>query len=98
MLPEPLLVPEQVVEPVAKTWGDATDVQQEQLVAVRWRGETFCNGMLPFGLRSGPQIFTAVADALEWCVREQEVSHIYHYLDDSSLLAPQTQNNTRKIY
>ena len=30
MLPETLLVPEQVVEPVAESRGDATDVQQEQ--------------------------------------------------------------------
>ena len=30
MLPEPLLVPEQVVEPVAESRGDATDVQQKQ--------------------------------------------------------------------
>ena len=30
VLPEPLLVPEQVVKPVAETRGDDTDVQQEQ--------------------------------------------------------------------
>jgi len=30
VLPETLLVPEQVVEPVAEGRGDATDVQQEQ--------------------------------------------------------------------
>ena len=30
MLPETLLVPEQVVERVAESRGDATDVQQEQ--------------------------------------------------------------------
>ena len=30
VLPEPLLVPEQVVEPVAESQGDTTDVQQEQ--------------------------------------------------------------------
>ena len=30
VLPEPLLIPEQVVEPVAETRGDKTDVQQEQ--------------------------------------------------------------------
>ena len=38
--------------------------------------------MLPFGLRSAPKIFTAVADALEWCLRRSRVSHIDHYLDD----------------
>ena len=35
------------------------------LLAVTWHGQTFCDGMLPFGLRSAPQIFTVVADALE---------------------------------
>ena len=29
-----------------------------------------------------PRIFTAVADMLEWCVKEQGVSHLLHYLDD----------------
>ena len=58
------------------------------LLAVRWRGETICDGMLPFGLRSAPQIFIAVADALEWCAKEQDVSHTWMI---SSLLAPQTQ-------
>ena len=52
------------------------------LLAVRWRGETFCNGMLPFGLRSGPQILIAVVP------REQEVSHIYHYFDDFIIIGP----------
>ena len=38
--------------------------------------------MLPFGLRSAPKIFTAVADAIEWCVRQRGVSYLKHYLDD----------------
>ena len=38
--------------------------------------------MLPFGLRSAPKIFNAVADALEWCNRHQGVQHIFHYLDN----------------
>ena len=66
------------------------------LLAVRWRGETFCDGMLPFGLRSAPKIFTAVADALEWCAREQEVSHIYHYLDDFIIIGPPDSDQCRK--
>ena len=52
------------------------------LLAVRWHDETFCDGRLPFGLRSAPKIFNAVADALEWRVRRLGVSLIYHYLDD----------------
>ena len=57
-------------------------------LAVTWHGKTFCDGMLPFGLRSAPKIFTAVADALEWCTREQKVSQIYHYLDDFIIVGP----------
>ena len=38
--------------------------------------------MLPFGLRSAPKIFTAVADGLEWIIRQRGVRNIDHYLDD----------------
>ena len=60
------------------------------LLAVTWHGQTFCDGMLPFGLRSAPKIFTAVVDALEWCAREQKVSKIYHYLDDLIIGPPES--------
>ena len=38
--------------------------------------------MLPFGLWSAPKVFTAVADGLEWIIRQKGVWHIDHYLDD----------------
>ena len=38
--------------------------------------------MLPFGLRSAPKLFNAVADALEWHLRQRGVQHIIHYLDN----------------
>ena len=34
------------------------------------------------GLRLVPRTFTALADMLEWCAKDQGVSHLYHYLDD----------------
>ena len=37
---------------------------------------------LPFGLRSAPRIFIALADALEWGTMEQGVTHHFYYLDD----------------
>ena len=37
---------------------------------------------LPFGLRSAPLIFTAVADALMWMMQQRGVSIVDHYLDD----------------
>ena len=58
------------------------------LLTVQWKGETFVDAMLPFGLRSAPKIFTAVADAVEWCVRQQGVCGIDHYLDDFIIISP----------
>ena len=46
------------------------------------------DGMLPFGLRSAPKIFNAVADALEWCVSKEGVELIFHYLDDFAVVGP----------
>ena len=34
------------------------------LQAVKWGGKSYVDPMLPFGLRSAPKIFNAVADAL----------------------------------
>ena len=34
------------------------------LLAMQWQGKKFVDATLPFGLRSAPLIFTAVADAL----------------------------------
>ncbi len=37
---------------------------------------------LPFGLRSAPLIFSAVADALAWSMEKHGVSWLAHYIDD----------------
>ena len=37
---------------------------------------------LPFGLWSAPKIFTALADTLEWCSKEQGATHLFNYLDN----------------
>ncbi len=37
---------------------------------------------LPFGLRSAPKIFNAVAGAAKWMARQQGVAPIFRYLDD----------------
>ena len=44
--------------------------------------------MLPFGLSSAPKIFTAVADAVEWCISQEGVEYIFHYLDDFAVVGP----------
>lgn len=61
------------------------------LLGMQWEGALFVETALPFGLRSAPKLFTAVADALEWIVEQEGVHPIMHYLDDFLLLGPPGQ-------
>ncbi len=56
--------------------------QDRPLIGMQFEGRVFLDTTLPFGLRSAPKIFTAVADALEWVLRDQGDRWIMHYLDD----------------
>ena len=58
------------------------------LLGVQWNGKSYMDRMLPFGLRSAPKIFNALADALEWVCRQAGVKDIYHYLDDFAIVGP----------
>ena len=49
---------------------------------MRWNSKIFVNKCLPFGLRSAPIIFPAVADTLQWIIEQKRVKHIFHYADD----------------
>ena len=58
------------------------------LLGMRWEGALFVDVVLSFGLRSAPKIFTAVADAAEWIVREAGVKFVIHYQDDFLVVGP----------
>ncbi len=58
------------------------------LQAMSWNGQIFIDPMLPFGLRSAPKIFNAVADALNWHLQQKGIQDIDHYLDDFIIIAP----------
>ena len=58
------------------------------LLAVRWEEKIYVDPMFPFGLRSAPKIFNAVADALIWYLRKSGIQCIEHYLDDFIIVAP----------
>ena len=47
-----------------------------------WEDQLFIDATLSFGLRSAQKIFNAVADTLQWIIRERGVEFIDHYLDD----------------
>ena len=58
------------------------------LLGMRWQGEIYVDTALPFGLRSAPKIFNALADALSWVLQNSGVRFVLHYLDDFLLLGP----------
>ncbi len=58
------------------------------LQTIQWRGSTYVDSMLPFGLRSAPKIFTAIADALTWHLHQAGIPDVDHYLDDFIILGP----------
>ena len=48
--------------------------QDRHLLGMHWKGEIFVDMVLPFGLRSAPLLFTAVADALQWVMEHKGVT------------------------
>ena len=57
------------------------------LLAVEWANRIYIDRALPFGLRSAPKFFSAVADAIQWILQHHGVSNLLHYLDDFIFVA-----------
>lgn len=62
--------------------------QDRPLQAIQWDGRIYIDPMLPFGLRSAPKIFNAVADALNWYLQQSGIPIVFHYLDDFIIVGP----------
>ena len=58
------------------------------LLGMRWQGAYYVDTRLPFGLRSAPKIFNAVADALHWIMTHKGIQNMIHYLDDFLMIEP----------
>ena len=56
------------------------------LLGVEWGGVTYIDGALPFGLRSAPKLFSAIADAAQWILSQHGPRNVMHYLDDFVLV------------
>ena len=56
--------------------------QDRLLLGMEWEEYVYVDKALPFGLRSAPIIFTAVADALQWIMQKNGASYVDHYIDD----------------
>jgi len=57
-------------------------------LGMHWQGKIYIDGALPFGLRSAPKIFSALADGLLWIMLHNGVERAFHYLDDFLFLGP----------
>ena len=62
--------------------------QDRVLQGMEWDGKIYVYPCLPFGLRSAPKIFNAVADALCWCLQQAGIRFILHCLDDYIIVSP----------
>ena len=67
------------------------------LLGIEWRGFTYIDRALPFGLRSAPKIFNAVADFIAWVLACQGVNCQLHYLDEFLLIAAPYSQQGRKL-
>lgn len=52
------------------------------LLGLAWRGYLFFRLVLPFGLRSSPQLFCRFTRAFRWILRRNDVAWLVGYLDD----------------
>ena len=64
--------------------------EDQSLLGLEWRGRTYMyrDRALPFGLRSAPKLFTAVADSLAWAFQCNGIVNCVHYLDDFLFWGP----------
>ena len=56
--------------------------EDRYLLGMQWQGAVYVDKALPFGLRSAPLVFTAVADALQWMMECNGATFVDHYIDD----------------
>ena len=61
--------------------------EDRPLFGMVWGGELYLDTALPFGLRSVPKFFNALADGLQWILEEQGID-VIHYLNDFMCFEP----------
>ena len=67
------------------------------LLGVSWENSIYIDKALPFGLRSAPKIFSAVADAIQWILLKKGIVNSLHYLDDFILVAKRKEDAQHKM-
>ena len=62
--------------------------EDHRLLIMQWNDHIYIDTCLPFGLRSAPKIFSAVADGIAWAMHCLGIVDFLHYLDDYLFLSP----------
>ena len=62
--------------------------QDYHLLGISWKGKTYIDRVLPFGLRSAPKLFCAVSDLITWVLYQHGIVYPLHYLDDFLFFCP----------
>lgn len=63
-------------------WIVLVHLADQHLLGLSWNGYVYVDQVLPFGLRSIPQLFMAMADAVGWLLVQMGVPLHLHYLED----------------
>ena len=69
--------------------------QDRLLLGMYWNDMVYVDATLPFGLRSAPLIFSALADAVLWKKQQRGVKCVFHYLDITLQSQHQVQESVR---
>lgn len=56
--------------------------QDHPLLAIQWQDSVYVDTALPFKLWSAPKVFNALADALQWHVKQDGIQYLWHNLND----------------
>ena len=70
----------------------------QHLLGVRWNDHYYIDRMFRFSLRSAPEIFSAVADGLQWILTQYGITHLLHCLDDFIFVAASMDQAMRQKY
>ena len=78
-------------------WTVPVNPQDWWLLGIQWEDSLFVDTTLPFGLRSAPKIFTALADAAEWIIKQRGVYFCLYHLDDFLMIEPDRETCARDM-
>lgn len=71
--------------------------EDQPLLGICLQGNTYLDRALPFGLRSAPKIFNAVADFIAWVLHCEGIPFLIHYLDDFLFFDPPGSHTTATV-